>query len=171
MPALAFRGKAVQDPVLTRGAACVEYETKYLCTSVSRGQQPAPIQGYLTYKKTHPLGPYMHRRPMFRVLGGPRRVVVFLWARYPCRSVSRILGRGANVHWPPGWVPSACGVEGGTLTAREDLAEVFSWSGNDQAGRAKQKGSHIRVGGRNKRGLIFCGGDRSVRNSGRTASI
>ena len=27
-----------------------------------------PLQGYLTYKKTHPLGP--HRRPTPRVLGG-----------------------------------------------------------------------------------------------------
>ena len=29
---------------------------------------PSPVQGYLTYKKMHPLG--HHRRPMPRVLGG-----------------------------------------------------------------------------------------------------
>ena len=36
-------------------------------------------------RKCTPIGPY--RRPMPRVLGGPRGVGVFLWARYPCRPV------------------------------------------------------------------------------------
>ena len=37
----------------------------------------------LTRKHTH-LGPY--HMPMPRVLGGPRKVGVFLWARYPCTA-------------------------------------------------------------------------------------
>ena len=46
------------------------------------------VQGYLA---PHPLGPY--RRPMPRVLGGPRGVDVFLWARYPCRVPNLIRSR------------------------------------------------------------------------------
>jgi hypothetical protein len=33
-------------------------------------------------RKRTPLGPY--RRPMPRVIGGHRGVVIFSWARYPC---------------------------------------------------------------------------------------
>ena len=43
------------------------------------------VQGYLTYtRKRTPLGPY--RRPMPDGLGGPRRVGIVLWARYPCTA-------------------------------------------------------------------------------------
>ena len=51
-----------------------------------------------------PLGPY--RRPVPRVLGGPRGVGVLLWARCPCtggcgvggRRVRRLVGVGVRMH-------------------------------------------------------------------------
>ena len=43
------------------------------------------VQGYLLYKKTHPLGPY--RRPMPRALGGSCGVVDLLWGRYPRTNI------------------------------------------------------------------------------------
>ena len=38
------------------------------CRHIPRGAPQFMVQGYLTYTKIHPLGPY--RRPMSRVLGG-----------------------------------------------------------------------------------------------------
>ena len=67
------------------------------------------VQGYLAHKKPHPprtlgipLGPY--RRPMPRVLGDPRGVGVFLWARYPCK-VTFSRDRPASV-----WVGHSVGI-------------------------------------------------------------
>ena len=46
-------------------------------------ETPPPMyRGTSLTRKRTPLGAY--RRPMPRVLGGPRGVGVFLWARYPC---------------------------------------------------------------------------------------
>ena len=44
-----------------------------------------PYGGTSLIRKRTPLGPY--RRPMPRVLGGPRGVDAFLWGRYPCMSL------------------------------------------------------------------------------------
>ena len=45
-------------------------------------EDPTSYRGTPLTRKRNPLGP--HRRPMRRVLGGPRGVGVFLCARYPC---------------------------------------------------------------------------------------
>ena len=59
--------------------------THIICTQL--GAQPCtpcprPYRGTSLTRKHTPLGPY--RRPVPRVLEGPRGLGVFLWARYPC---------------------------------------------------------------------------------------
>jgi hypothetical protein len=58
--------------------------TEHACNVTAARTCPAPHTSPI--RKRTLLGHY--RRPMPRVPGGPREVVVFSWARYPCRSRS-----------------------------------------------------------------------------------
>ena len=54
-----------------------------------RGCAPVQsVEGYLTYKETHPLGPY--RRPMPSVLGGPQWSGRFLMGEVPLYTTCRL---------------------------------------------------------------------------------
>ena len=58
----------------------------------------AEYRGTSLIRKCNPLGPY--RRPVPRVPGGPGRVGVFLWARYPCKVTTRLLSALVRTNSP-----------------------------------------------------------------------
>ena len=93
------------------------------CRGYEKSWTRNDLQGYLAHKNTPPsktlqyrgtsvdenappLGPY--RRPMPRVLGSPRGLRIFLWARYPCRAMPKALW------WPRGVGGGGLSYERGT---------------------------------------------------------